>query len=88
MAEILREFPELAHAEGRTQAADPFVIAPALAAKRESFFGGHYVVVTSEKLKPGKRNIPAACAHFEIRCLGLFDFMRAEGWTFVRGRGE
>ncbi len=88
VAEIIREFPELAHAEGRTQAADPFVIAPALAAKRGSFFGNDYVVVTCEKPKPGKKNIPSACAHFGVQCLGPLDFMRAEGWTFVRGRGE
>jgi hypothetical protein len=86
--DILAEFPELAHMDRRVEAADPFVIALALAAKREELHGGDYVVVTSERPRPGRRNIPAACAHFRVRCLGLLDFMRAEGWKFVRGRGS
>jgi hypothetical protein len=88
VAEIVAEFPGLAHTERRVEAADPFVIALALAEKRGSLFGTDYVVVTSEKRKRGKKNIPGACDHLGVRCLGLFDFMRAEGWTFVRGRGE
>ena len=88
VAEVLKGFPELAHSERRVEAADPFVIALALAEKRESLFGEDYVVVTSEKPKPGRKNIPNACDHLGLRCLTLFDFMRAEGWKFVRGRGK
>ncbi len=88
VAAIVGEFPELAHTERRVEAADPFVIALALAEKRESLFGTDYAVVTSEGWKPGKKKIPNACERFGLRCLGLFDFMRAEGWTFVRGRGR
>ena len=87
-AEIVEAFPELAHSERRVEAADPFVIALALAARRETLFAMDYVVVTSESRKRGKKNIPNACDHFDLRCLGLLDFMRAEGWTFVRDRGK
>lgn len=88
VAEVVAPFPELAHKDRPTEAADPFVIALALAAKRSTLFGTDYAVVTSEERKPGKRNIPSACDHFGLRCLGLFDFMRAEGWTFVRACGK
>ena len=88
VAEIVGKFPELAHAERRVEAADPFVIALALAEKRASLFGTDHVVVTSEARRPGGKKIPNACDHFGLRCLGLFDFMRAEGWTFVRDHGK
>ena len=85
VAEIVGKFPDLAHTDRRVEAADPFVIALALAEKRASLFGKDYVVVSSERRKPGRIRIPDACEHFDLRCLMLFDFMRAEGWTFVRG---
>ena len=83
-SEIIAHSPALAHAERRTESADPFVIGLALAEKRTSLLGSDYVVVTSESRTKGGR-IPNACGHFGVGCLSLFEFMKAEGWSFVQG---
>jgi Domain of unknown function (DUF4411) len=54
--------------------ADPFVIARAACEDR--------AVVTIEVMKPNAVKIPNICAHFNVRCLSLPEFMEAEGWTF------
>ena len=54
--------------------ADPFVIARAAVENR--------IVVTTELMKPNAVKIPNICAHFDIGCMSLADFMDAENWTF------
>ena len=54
--------------------ADPFVIARAAATG--------CTVVTMELFKENAAKIPNICRHFEIPCMTLEEFMRAEGWTF------
>lgn len=54
--------------------ADPFVIARAMTERR--------TVVTMELLKPNAAKIPNICRHFGVPCLGLEEFMEAEGWRF------
>jgi len=39
-------------------------------------------VVTQEKLKPNAAKIPNVCAHFQIPCIDLEGFMRAQNWSF------
>ena len=54
--------------------ADPFVIACA------KIRNG--TVVTEEKLKPNAAKIPNVCAHFDIPCINLEQFMREQKWEF------
>lgn len=54
--------------------ADPFVIAKAMV--------DHGTVVTMEILKPNATKIPNICKHFDVPCVGLEEFMEAEGWEF------
>jgi hypothetical protein len=57
-----------------TPVADPFVIACA------KVHGG--TVVSQEKFKPNAAKIPNVCAHFNIPCMDLETFMRAQNWSF------
>jgi hypothetical protein len=57
-----------------TPVADPFLIACARVK------GG--TVVSQEKLKPNAAKIPNVCAHFNITCIDLEGFMRAQNWSF------
>lgn len=54
--------------------ADPFVIAKAAVSEGQ--------VVTLEKLKPNAAKIPNICAHFDVACLSLEEFMQQEDWKF------
>ena len=54
--------------------ADPFVVARAQAEGK--------IVVTMELLKPHAAKVPNICQHFAVPCLGLEDFMEAQGWQF------
>lgn len=57
-----------------TPVADPFIIACA------KIKGG--TVVTEEQLKPNAAKIPNVCAHFNVPCIDLEDFMQQQGWAF------
>ena len=57
-----------------TPVADPFVIACA------KIKGG--TVVTEEQLKSNAAKIPNVCAHFNIPCIDLEQFMQQQGWAF------
>ncbi len=57
-----------------TPVADPFVIACA------KIKDG--TVVTEEQLKPNAAKIPNVCAHFNVPCIDLEEFMQQQGWTF------
>ena len=57
-----------------TPVADPFVIA--CAKVKEG------TVVTEERLKPNAAKIPNVCGHFNISCMNLEGFMKAQGWSF------
>ena len=54
--------------------ADPFVIAKAAVSNA--------TVVTTEVFKPNSAKIPLICRHFGVPCVGLQEFMQAEGWSF------
>jgi hypothetical protein len=55
-------------------AADPFVVACAAMHDR--------TVVTEEKLKPNAAKIPNVCAHYQVRCVNLEEFMHENDWSF------
>jgi hypothetical protein len=72
---ILKAHPRLLGKGGGRNAADPFVIALA------SLNGG--VVVTEERPRNlTSPRIPDVCHALGVRCLGLVDFIREQGWTF------
>lgn len=54
--------------------ADPFLIASAKI--------NEAIVVTPEKEKPNAAKIPNVCKHFNVRCVGLEEFMEIEKWEF------
>ncbi len=57
-----------------TPVADPFVIACAKA--------NSGTVVTEEKGPANAARIPNVCAHFNVPCINLAGFMRAQRWSF------
>jgi len=54
--------------------ADPFIIA------RAAVEG--YSIVTTEIFKSDAVKVPNICKHFDIKCLNLENFMKAENWKF------
>lgn len=68
-------------------ARDPFVVALALMLEKRSISNlrirtGNVIccVLTNEVLKEDKTNIPSVCAHYNLPCMNLLDFMRHHGW--------
>lgn len=76
-AQVLNQFPNLIDTNGSLTEADPFVIA--LADKMKA------TVVTGEK-PTGKLqsdpHIPDVCKHHGIKCIGVLELIREEGWVF------
>jgi hypothetical protein len=73
--------------EGSKDAGDPFVVALALmlegrdpSALRTATGGRRCCVLTGEKPKPGKVNIPRVCDHYGLAYMDLPDFVRHHGW--------
>jgi hypothetical protein len=40
------------------------------------------IIVTEEKLKLNKVNLPFVCQEFKIECINLIGLMRREGWKW------
>lgn len=73
--EVLARHPFLVKATSNRNQADPFVIAVARAQG--------LTVVTEEKGgTPTKPKIPSVCQDFNVRCVGVVQFIRDQGWTF------
>jgi hypothetical protein len=78
---ILKAFPELSGAnKTSSQHADAWLVATALLATPM------WTVVADESARPEKRKIPAACKHFGVPAMSGAEFLRAEGWRYVRLR--
>lgn len=74
---VLSEFPNLIDANSSVTAADPWVIA--LASKLKA------TVVSGEKPtgKPQSNpHIPDVCKHYRIKCIGMLELIREQGWVF------
>ena len=86
VAEILTEFPGLAHSSKDTTDADPFVIALASEKERMAIedFGTatERIVISEEKVRGNEHKIPLVCQHYKIRCIGIHEMFREEGWRF------
>lgn len=75
VADMMRACPTLIDPEGERNRADPFVVAPARVRSG--------TVVTDERPRKAATapfKIPDACAHYRIRCLDWFGFLREVGW--------
>ena len=73
-SKILREHPRLIDTRRNRSGADPFVIAVAQNA--------NCAVVTDENASNSLRrpNIPDVCEALSVRCIGIVDLFREEGW--------
>ncbi len=73
---ILEKHERLVDTRKNRSAADPFVIAVAMAQ-------GCTVVTTEEATgKPEKPNIPDVCSALGVRSINLLEFFREQGWRF------
>ena len=83
--EILGKFPQLADINKTTPNADPFLIALALEPIPQRTLIPiikKKIIVTQEKLKENKINIPSVCKFYRIECINLLELFRKERWTF------
>lgn len=81
---ILRHFPKLIDPESEKDQADPWLVAMLVEImEQEGLFGdqSNYVMVTTESERR-KTRLPAACKHYNIRHMNLFEFFEANGFQF------
>lgn len=82
--QILANFPRLIDARAKKDEADPWIISLVIEKmEEESLFGkdSDFVVVSAESEKSDTK-IPAACKHFKVRHMNLFQFFEDNGWEF------
>ena len=80
--QILTQFPRLIDVQAKKDQADPWIIALVLERmESEGLFGekSDYVVVSAESEKSPNK-IPAACKHYSVRHMNLFEFFEDNGW--------
>jgi hypothetical protein len=86
VTEVLAKFPGLAHSSKDTPDADPFLIALALEKKKMAIedFGTatERIVISEERVRGNEHRIPLVCRHYGIRCIGIYEMFREEGWRF------
>ncbi len=85
MPNILRNFPKLIDAESEKDQADPWLVAMLVEImEQDGMFGDQsaYVMVTTESERKATR-LPAACKHYNIRHMNLFEFFEANEFEFI-----
>lgn len=83
LREILNSHPIVKN-DGKYDA-DPWLIALALEESRQSqetLIPTESIIVTEEKMKATKVNIPFVCQQYGVQTVTLFDMFRREGWSF------
>lgn len=81
--EILDRFPELGDIDRTTPIADPFLIALALERDpQQTLIEKRKVIVTEEKSKRNKINIPYVSNQYGIESSNIIELFRKEKWTF------
>ncbi len=79
---ILRDFPELID-YNKEEEADPWLIALALEEREQRRLATRLVIiVTEERLKGNKINIPFVCQKLEIESIDILGLMRKEDWKW------
>mgnify|MGYP001474702133 CR=1 FL=1 len=82
---IIGDYRDWVDPDGERNAADPFVIALAMTKDTRPTLdtvGSIRIVVSEEKFKENKVNIPSVCQGYKIECISLFEMFRREGWKF------
>lgn len=83
--DILSNFPKLIDAESEKDQADPWLVAMLIEImERDGMFGdqSNYVMVTTESERR-TTGLPAACKHYDIKHLNLFEFFEANEFQFI-----
>lgn len=73
---VLEDHPKLMGAGGGRNAADPFVIALAIA------YDGIVVTEETSSGRITKPRIPDVCHAMSVPCVNLIGFVRTQGWTY------
>jgi len=84
VADVLSNFPKLIDPESEKDQADPWMVAMLVEImEQDGMFGDQsdYVMVTAESEKSSVK-LPAACVHYGIRHMNLFQFFEANGFEF------
>lgn len=80
--QIVNQFPNLSGASKVSPyEADAWLIALSLCN------GNRWIVVNDENPRPERGKIPAACHAFQVPSLKSFEFLREQGWRYVRTPG-
>lgn len=82
--DVLKNFPKLIDPESEKDQADPWMVAMLVEImEQEGMFGAQsdYVMVTTESEKRSTK-LPAACKHYNIRHMNLFEFFEDNGFEF------
>ena len=85
ITDVLNNFPKLIDPESEKDQADPWMVAMLIEImEQDGMFGDQsdYVMVTTESEKRATR-LPAACKHYNIRHMNLFQFFEANGFKFT-----
>lgn len=86
VADILKHFPKLIDPESEKDQADPWMVAmiiEMMEREQDSILGNQsvYVMVTTESERSPYK-LPAACKHYGIRHMNLFEFFDANRFEF------
>lgn len=82
--DVLSNFPKLIDPESEKDQADPWMVAMLIEImEQDGMFGDQsdYIMVTTESEKRSTR-LPAACKHYDIRHMNLFEFFEANNFKF------
>lgn len=69
--DIIIEFPSFVNFQSHRNHADPYIIACALI--------NGLIVITEEKNKPNRIDIPSVCDALEVPCISVWQFLNDEG---------
>ncbi len=82
--DILSKYPKLIDPESEKDQADPWMVAMLIEMmEKDGMFGeqSNYIMVTTESEKSSIK-LPAACKHYNIRHMNLFEFFEANNFEF------
>jgi len=83
--DILKKFPKLIDAQSEKEQADPWLIAMLIEImENDGMFGDQsdYIMVTTESERSTIK-LPAACKHYMIRHMNLFEFFKFNTFEFI-----
>ena len=84
LPDILKNFPKLIDPNQEKDQADPWLIVMLLELKNKTEMfptDTEYILVSNEN-KNSNIKLPAACDHYGIDCINMFDFFQYNDWKF------